>query len=361
MITQQKRVLFFSRGLGWGHATRDVMIAEAMRQLDENIDVVFATYGAGCEAMAGKGYAFIDLGLPDEGARGHRTVQMGRAIRDQNPNIIISDEELDCLPLAKLFDVPTILVTNWLPPESEDFLISLVSLADLVIFPDIQGYFGCPSMLQGRVHFVGPIVRLPQDLSTRRKRIRQDWGIAEGATLIVVTVGGEGNRRIIPEDVILFLSSVKACSLIRSSSKTMILISAALEELFRGYVSGVSESNIITISGTDDFLGLAGSSDVVITRGGHTTLWELALMCVPSVAIPYSDRVNPANKFYAICMQRRGFTKMLMEYELNAERLALKIEEALMSGVGMPKNELPRVEDGAMRAAQLALNLAARH
>ncbi len=71
------------------------------------------------------------------------------------------------------------------------------------------------------------------------------------------------------------------------------------------------------------------ASDFVMTRGGHSTLWELALHGIPSICIPHPRIVDPLNEHYAFTMQRRGTTIVIPERDLNVEMLSAKCEMLL--------------------------------
>ena len=63
-------------------------------------------------------------------------------------------------------------------------------------------------------------------------------------------------------------------------------------------------------------------ADLVVSRAGATTIFELALLGKPSILIPYPYAANSHQETNALALVRAGGAEMMLEDELNAERLA---------------------------------------
>ena len=95
------KILIVSRGNGFGHAKRDLLVASRLMQL--NHEVVIASYSSGFQYLR-KVYAgeLIDLKLPSAGSSAERILRLQDLIRCTQPDGIVVDEELLVLPLAKV-------------------------------------------------------------------------------------------------------------------------------------------------------------------------------------------------------------------------------------------------------------------
>ena len=63
-------------------------------------------------------------------------------------------------------------------------------------------------------------------------------------------------------------------------------------------------------------------SDVVVSRAGATTIFELAALGKPSVLIPYPHATNQHQVINAQSLVRAGGAEMILQKDLNGEILA---------------------------------------
>ncbi len=326
-INSQKRILLISRGKGMGHATRDIGIVKELQKIAPNITVNIATYGMGYKAFTRNGYTVTDLGFPEalnwDEALNEKFVKIGSMIIKIKPDLIIGDEELAPMTLARLFEIPSVLITDWLPPEDIEWNVQdFFSDANVIIFPDIEGSFQIPRNLRHIVRFTGPIVRRSQYSLKDRNLMRTKLGIGQEKIFILVTAGGV--RDI---DEFFFISSIKAFKKAGLSHGELFLLAGPLSQKLAGFAD---ESIVIRdfVSEIDMYIV---ASDIVITRGGHTTLWELAFMGVPSISIPRLKKFDSSNLGYAQNMANRGTTKLIREEYLTDSVLAEVIRTILES------------------------------
>ena len=69
----KRKILFFSRGRGRGHALPDVEIVQAIHYARPDVEVLFVSYATGSQTIANAGLPVIDVGLPEEGAAAEMT------------------------------------------------------------------------------------------------------------------------------------------------------------------------------------------------------------------------------------------------------------------------------------------------
>jgi hypothetical protein len=63
---EKRKILFFTRGRGRGHAVRDLAILAELRRQAPHIESVFVSYAAGASTLAEAGLDVIDLKLADD-------------------------------------------------------------------------------------------------------------------------------------------------------------------------------------------------------------------------------------------------------------------------------------------------------
>jgi UDP-N-acetylglucosamine:LPS N-acetylglucosamine transferase len=314
-------VLFLTRGSGMGHAARDMLVAQELKRLRPDAEIRFASYADGVKALRMHGIDVIDLMLPPMGNIHERIPRIGKLLREHAPALVVSDEELFALPLCHVFDIPAVFITNWLATEETVSYISLLLNAERIIVTDIEDSFMPPVWLEKLVEFVGPVCRL-EAITEDKRSLRQQLGLDPNRRLVLITAGGSD-----VSDVVYF--GMCAYALARIKEPLQVIAVAGpwykmLEPMQYAWTTSIQFTDYIP-----QLTRYIAASDFVLTRGGHSTLWELALHGIPSICIPHPRLVDPLNEYYAFTMQRRGTTIVLPERELNVEMLLAKCENLL--------------------------------
>jgi len=71
-----------------------------------------------------------------------------------------------------------------------------------------------------------------------------------------------------------------------------------------------------------DMATACSRADMVVSRAGASTIFELAALGKPSILIPYPYATNRHQEINASALVRQGGAEMILQEELNAERLA---------------------------------------
>lgn len=101
-MKSKKKILFFSRGRGMGHAKRDICIAKMLKKITKDkFKLKFVSYATGYKCFIRYRYSPINLFLPEMGKKKVAQKRIKFLIEKEKPNLIVSDEELIVLPLAK--------------------------------------------------------------------------------------------------------------------------------------------------------------------------------------------------------------------------------------------------------------------
>jgi len=65
-IEEMKSILFVTRGRGWGHARRDMLIIDSLNKEKESFDINVISEGAGYQAYHTYGYPCTEIEISDE-------------------------------------------------------------------------------------------------------------------------------------------------------------------------------------------------------------------------------------------------------------------------------------------------------
>ena len=91
----------------------DLEIFRRVEALREDMQTRFVSYGTGARAFEQQGIRSIDLGLPDSNPIPETTVLSGQVIAWLRPDVVVAHEEYPALPVAKIFQLPTLAITDW--------------------------------------------------------------------------------------------------------------------------------------------------------------------------------------------------------------------------------------------------------
>jgi len=351
-----RHVLFFTRGLGIGHATRDVAILNELSEQCPQVRVTIASYARGLPLLRSFGFRPIDLGLPPIGANNERLLRIADLIRRLQPDLVVSDEELLALPIAKLAGIPSVLVTNWLIEEHHFLDATFMRSADEIIIPDLPDSFQQPGGLDVATSYVGPIIRPFRHFPGEREELRSELGMPKGAMTLCAIAAGS-----IPGDREFLETCVAMVDLLKQDVLLIVLageLKAEMEALAR------SDRRLRIHDFAFDLDALMVASDLVICRGGHNTLWELAALGLPSISIPPKRANNPMADVYARNMAQRGTTIIIDEDELTPQKLAeavtALVETELGNRLANRGRQLTQKRGDAEAVAKILRNLPSR-
>ncbi|MBI3680567.1 MAG: hypothetical protein HY235_09240, partial [Acidobacteria bacterium] len=146
----KKKVLFFTRGRGHGHAIPDIEIIKELEHLRKDVEVRFVSYGTGARTIEQFGFPLIDLGLSEANGTAETSVLAGKLIGWLDPDLVVAHEEFAALPAAKIFDKPTVSILDWFT-DPEKYSMQSLRFADQILFIDERGIFPEPEWVRGKV------------------------------------------------------------------------------------------------------------------------------------------------------------------------------------------------------------------
>lgn len=263
--SDKRKILWFSRGRGRGHAIPDL---EIWRELDAQVR--FVSYGTGARTLEEFGHAVIDLDLPDEGSITDVTVMAGKLVGWLAPDLVVSHEEFPALPAAKIFDKPTVAVLDFF---TTPHALSMSSLryADRVIFTDHAGFYEEPPWLSGRVDYVGPVLRPFIYSRSDRARARGELALDEKAFVVCVLPGSWTEQDAPIADLVL-----DAFSRIEEPKHLL-------------WVAGpnINCPDVTVVEKDWCIERLMVAADVAVTKVNRITLIELEHLGIPSISLSH--------------------------------------------------------------------------
>lgn len=89
------------------------------------------------------------------------------------------------------------------------------------------------------------------------------------------------------------------------------------------------------------------SADLAVSRAGASSTAELLVAGVPSILVPYPFAIYDHQRFNALSIVRRGAAKMVLNAELNGERMWREVSELLDNS-----GDLQRMREAALSIAK---------
>jgi UDP-N-acetylglucosamine--N-acetylmuramyl-(pentapeptide) pyrophosphoryl-undecaprenol N-acetylglucosamine transferase len=352
---------FTPYGVGLGHASRLLMVADCLKQ--EGINVRFSSYGEAVSYISLRGYKCatvspVEFAWSMEGgfsvkdsiahvpvwfANFSRQVnQETRNIMKCSPDIIVSDSRLSPLISARLLKVPSVVILNQikllLSPRLHDFtaprifenivgefLGSMWAMADRVLVPDLPPpytlsahnvwHIGSASRKTEYIGFASP---RPQISEERVIRVVNMLGFEKSRPLIFVHVSGPSQTR--PALIRVAVETAK-----KLDPKIQFVIS-------EGNPRGKSHPiRIGKLSWYYEWCPVRdeifASSDLLVLRGGHVALSQAIQFGKPVVTVPIENHGEQLGNSTKVAELGAGV--MLHPKGLRPEQLGDAIEQVL--------------------------------
>lgn len=296
---ERKRLLFFSRGRGRGHAIPDVEILKSLAVVDPAVEVRVVSYGLGADTFNHFGYPVVDLGMPDESPIAEISVLAGRLIRWLHPDVVVAHEEFAVMPAAKIFDLRTIFITDFFT-DADSYGMHALTFADEILFLGEAGVFEPPSWLRERTYYVGRLLRAFKYAAADKHKARAELALEAGEFVLLVLPGSWPERETPLVDLLR-----KACSLLTDRRVKIIWLATLDREEVERELSGL---NVSVLEHYWEIDRLMVACDVAITKSNRVTVFELESLGVPAISTSWGlseidDRavstIDPASLYRA--------------------------------------------------------------
>lgn len=352
---------FAPYGVGLGHASRLVMVADQLQNND--VRVRFSSFGEAASYITMRGYecatvAPVEFAWSMEGgfsiknslaniplwfANFSRQVnQETRNMTTYSPDIIVSDSRLSPLLAAKLLRIPSIVILNQvkllLSPRLRElavarlfekmvgeFLGSMWNMADRVLIPDLPPPYTISAhnvwevgSTATRLEYIGFTSPKPFVTEGEVNRVVKKLQFDRSRPVVFIHVSGPAGTRMA-----LLRIALEASKML--DSKIQFVIS-------EGNARGSTEPRKVGESGwyyewcpvRDEIFAM---SELLVLRGGHVALSEAIQFGRPVVTVPIENHGEQLGNSAKIA--ELGMGVMLRQKGLKAEQLASSISEVL--------------------------------
>ena len=328
-----------------GHLFPGIAVAKELDNRFENAEILFVIGRERKESNILSNYGYQARSIDVEGlkGRGWKKVvsvlfklpksiwQSASVINEFSPDLVLGMGGYSSGPMclaAKFLGIPTAIHEQNSYPGLTNRLLS--RLVDRVFI----------SLEESRMHFRGGSVFLTgnpvrEELFSDRRVERK-----EGDRFTILVVGGSQGARAINEAVaesLLYLNRKgKNPEVIhQTGDKDYIRV----KDDYRARGTKVEVTPFI-----QDMTKAYKRADIVVSRAGATTIFELAALGKPSVLIPYPYAANQHQEINARSLVRAGGAEMILQKDLTGERLA-----RLLAGYMDERSALKRMGEQARK------------
>ena len=280
---------FFSSPIGLGHVTRDIAIANNF----ENISTNFVSGSGAAKILKNLDFKVQDVYNPPSFIVKNGTLKSPakwlwnyyqyykdckkisqKILQEDNPNLVISDEDFASLSVAQNMGIPTVLITDVLETHFTKGLVSfiekkmnksmheIIKKCDIVILPENGDD-------QDNIKRVGPIVR---QTNFSREELRKKFSFEKKT--IVISIGGT--------DAGLFLieKALDHISKINQDIEVILVSGPAVNRKFE---------NVRNLGFVNNLHELIYAADLLISLAGKSTIDEANAYGTPGIFIPIKD------------------------------------------------------------------------
>jgi UDP-N-acetylglucosamine:LPS N-acetylglucosamine transferase len=277
-------IAFFSRGRGSGHAITDMALIKEVLKSDNDVEIHWVSYGTGARTLKDNGYNVIDLGLPDQNAFLETQLRATRILAKLKPHLVLCHEEFSALPAAKVFGLPTVLITDYFV-DHRHIWMQCLAYADEIVFIDDAGNFDEPPYSRGKVHYVGPLVREFTYSLQDRDRARKELGVQPNTKMFLALPGNWFTENRAP----LFDLVLSAFCALPFPDKVLVWFAGVDYDLLAAHERKHPDLIVKNVDWQIERWMVA--CDLAITKATRKTSIELACLGVPSISL--SRGLNP--------------------------------------------------------------------
>ncbi len=372
------KAYFTPYGVGLGHASRMMMLAERLR--DSDVSIKFSSFGEGARYISTQGYECmavppVEFAWSGEGGFSIKYsisniplwfTNFPRQLRDEisnmikyDPNVVVSDTRLSSLAASKILNIPSVVILNQvkllLSPRLREFKISRIwekmngeflgllwRIADRILIPDLPPPYTIAedniwetSSVMKKIEYVGFTAPKSIIAEAQLRKVDSDLGIDRSKPIVFIHVSGPLKTRI-P----IIRTFIEACKSLRPEIQYIVS---------EGRPDGDIKPKKITRLGwyyewcpiRDELFAMC---DALVLRGGHTAISQAIQFGKPLITIPienHSEQLGNSNKVAKI-----GIGIKLEANELKANQVSCAIHQILDDNRFQQKaNELMRLTE----------------
>lgn len=325
---------FFSSPIGLGHATRDVAIAALL----DKSTIRFVTGNGAAKMLSEYGHLVNDEYTPPNFDVQNGTLKGSlkwlwryyqyykdckeiaqKFVKEQNPRLVVSDEDFASLAISQQRGIPTILITDilktsftrgigaFIEKKMNQSMKNIIQKCNTVIMPEFGDDID-------NIRRVGPIVR---PINQTREELRKKFSFSKKT--ILASVGGTDAGKFLIE------KTIEAAS---KSDYDLALVS--------GPSLKIENQSVRNFGFVNNLHELIYASDLVISLAGKSTIDEAKAYGTPGIFIPIKNHFEQEDN-----ARNEGYT---------FEDI-FKLKSLIPQKIETRRNQMQA--DGAKRAAQI--------
>ena len=351
------KIYFAPCGLGLGHAGRCIELAKRLK----NCDVLFSTYSDAIDFVRREGFRFTSSvpisywNWPDGAADSWRTMRnlggrragtLLKQIKHEieqiavfNPDIIISDTRLSTVIAGTITGKTTITILNQifvigpgcsnhsffraLSNLSSTFMATAWNLSEKIIVPDFPNPYSisknnlrASNSLKKKMEYVGPILPVKPENLPERENIKRKLGFDSRPLIFIPVSGPKWERWWLGRKIIELFSDFSNCY--------QVVISLGNGN---NAESNNKCENVTIYNWIPNRFELLNACDLVIGRGGHTTITQTLAYGKPMILIPTQEQTEQI--FNAKSASDIGVAKVLDQRFLTKKLITKTIKDIL--------------------------------
>ena len=382
-----KRIYFGSCGMGLGHVSRNVPIAQEI--VRHGGEVLFSTYLEGVHYVNNYGLPVVaapDLSMEVD-VTGSIDIKAATLLSgleniliflDQvrfeiqtmqafDPHLVFSDTRLSTIYAARLLKIPVVLLLNQflprVPRERDTLFFRLLdgvilttlgrswALSSVILIPDFPEPYTIsldslriPRRVGARVKLVGSILQQPPGDNYRIKEIRKSLGVEDDQKLIYAGISGpHAEKTPVINKLIPILSQFP--------DRYKVIMSMGIPN---GGSEPLKMGKLTLLPWIENRFDYLEACDLVISRAGHETIMQSIGYGKPSVIIPVPK--HPEQYGNARRAMEMRVAKVMHQKDLTLEHLVQRVDDVLESRVMRQVldeiNEKAHLEDGLARTIE---------
>jgi UDP-N-acetylglucosamine--N-acetylmuramyl-(pentapeptide) pyrophosphoryl-undecaprenol N-acetylglucosamine transferase len=165
------------------------------------------------------------------------------------------------------------------------------------------------------------ILRVPAERETMAKEGRDELGLAEDRSTVLIFGGSQGALHI-------DRAAIGACYLLRARSTLQVVLitgPAHLAAVRRAMPQAAGELLVRPVGYLQRMELAYACADLAVCRAGATTVAELTVCGIPALLIPYPHATGRHQEANARALHRAGAAAVMPDEQLSAESLAGRI------------------------------------
>ena len=277
---------FFSSPIGLGHVTRDIAIADNFKDISVN----FVTGSGAAKILKKLDHKVQDVYNPplfivENGKLNNQTKWLWnyyqyyknckniseKIIKNNNSQLVVSDEDFASLTVAQDLEIPNILITDvletkftkgiasFIERKMNKSMMKIIKNCDVVIIPEKGDD-------QNNIKRIGPIVR---EINFSREELREKFEFNK--TTIVISIGGTN------AGIFLIDEAIKAILKINQDIQIILVSGPAVTKKF---------DNVKNLGFIDNLHEIIYASDLIISLAGKSTIDEANAYGTQGIFIP---------------------------------------------------------------------------